>query len=165
MGAWIQTAVRLAILSLLRGEIISLIIRMSLQTIRAILRYRSRRSQFMPIKNMLLAISVLAGLGNIAGIAYADNKLVATDLPGALLGGAVLVPKLIEIEWNALVPEGKDLTAEEQAELIAHFRAEFNIPQDDLEVTIEEVLQDVTDGIALVRRVINRFRRPSTIAQ
>jgi hypothetical protein len=91
----------------------------------------------MPIKNLLLVVSVIAGLGNIAGIAYADNKLDATDLPGALLGGAVLVPKLIEIEWNALVPEAKDLTAEEQAQLIAHFKAEFDIPQDDLEVTID----------------------------
>lgn len=113
----------------------------------------------MPIKNLLLAISVCAGLGNIAGIAYADNKLDATDLPGALLGGAVLVPKLIEIDWSALVPEGKDLTADEQAELIAHFRAEFNIPQEELELTIEDVLQDVTDGISLVRRLVNRFRR------
>jgi hypothetical protein len=163
MGAWIQAAWRLAILSLLRGKLISIMMRMSFNFVCAILRYRSKRRSTMPIKNLLLAVSVIAGLGNIAGIAYADNKIDASDLPAALYGGALLVPKLIEIDWSALVPEAKDLSIEEQAQLIAHFKAEFNIPQEDLEVTIEEVLQDVTDGIALVRRVITRFRRKVTV--
>ena len=111
------------------------------------------------IENLLIITSVLASVGNIAGKAYEDGKLTATDLPDAVMRGAVLIPKLIEIEWNQLIPEAKDLDEGEQAQLLAHFKKEFDIPQDSLELLIEDVIEDIRLGALLVNRMVKRFRR------
>jgi len=111
------------------------------------------------ITNLLAMVSVIASIGNIGGKAYEDGKLDASDLPGALVDGALIVPSLIQIQWNELIPEGKDLTAEEQSQLIAAYKQRFDIPQDNLEVTIEDVLEDVALLVSLVKRNIDRIQR------
>jgi len=113
----------------------------------------------MDIKNLMLVTSVLAGIGNIAGKAYEDGKLSATDLPEALYGGAVLVPKLIEVDWTLLIPEAKDLSEEEQSELVSHYKTSFDIPQDDMEIKIEDIIEDINLGVQIVKRMIRRFQK------
>lgn len=113
------------------------------------------------IANLLIITSVMAGIGNIAGRAYEDGKISASDLPGALVDGAKIVPKLMEAEWNQLIPEAKDLDESEQLQLLEHYKKEFDIPQDNIELTIEDVIDDVRLGVQLVSRMIKRFKRQS----
>ncbi len=117
------------------------------------------------IANLLAITGVMASIGNIAGKSYEDGKLSAADLPGALIDGAAIIPSLISIEWNQLIPEGKDLDQEEQAQLMAHYKAKFDIPQDDLELTIEDVIEDIRLAVMVINRMVKRFKKqPVTVA-
>ena len=117
------------------------------------------------IVNLMIATTVFAKLGGIAGRSYEDGKLSASDLPGALIDGAAVIPSLISVEWNQLVPEGQDLDPAEQDQLMVHFKKEFDIPQDDLELTIEDVIEDIRLGVMVINRMVKRFKKqPVTVA-
>lgn len=113
------------------------------------------------IANLMIVTTVLASLGNIAGKSMEDGKVDGKDL--ALLPEAVMIfPLAVQAEWTELVPEATDLDEAEQAQLLAHFKEKFNIPQDDLETKIEDVLGILKDGASLVMRLISVWQTKKT---
>ena len=91
------------------------------------------------IVNLKKVITIGAKLGNVAGKIYEDKVIDAKDLV-AIPELVMIVPAFLDVKYNELLPEGKDLDNTEIAEILAHFNSEFDIPQDALETNIEKVL-------------------------
>ena len=125
----------------------------------AVLRTFKRRS-IMEIANLKAIVSVGAVLGNIAGESLADGKVDVKDL--ALIGKLLPVfPALLAVDFKAVVPEAKDLTEAEALELVEHFKAEFNIPQEAVEYKIEAVLGLCVRLAGIVGELVNLFKKPA----
>jgi hypothetical protein len=123
------------------------------------LRKLIRRSSVMEIASLKSLVFVAASLGNIAGESMADGKVDVKDL--ALIGKLIPVfPALLAIDFAAVIPEAKDLSEAEAMELVEYFKAEFNIPQDSLEVKIETVLSLCVRLAGIVGELVALFKKP-----
>jgi hypothetical protein len=113
----------------------------------------------MDITNLKAMVSVMASLGTVGGKSMEDGKINVADL--ALLPSLVNVfPRMLLIDFSQVVPEAKDLTQAESEELVAHFKTEFDIPQDDIEVKIEGVLSICVKLSGLVSEAIALLKKP-----
>lgn len=113
----------------------------------------------MEIASLKSLVFVAASLGNIAGESMADGKVDVKDL--ALIGKLIPVfPALLAIDFAAVIPEAKDLSEAEAMELVEYFKAEFNIPQDSLEVKIETVLSLCVRLAGIVGELVALFKKP-----
>jgi hypothetical protein len=118
-----------------------------------------KRRTFMDISSLKSLVFVAASLGNIAGETMEDGKVDAKDL--ALIGKLIPVfPALLAIDFAAVIPEAKDLSESEALELVEFFKAQFNIPQDDLEVKIETVLSLCVRLAGIVGELVALFKKP-----
>lgn len=129
------------------------------RTVRAIRRLSFERNPAMEIAQLKSLVSVGAALGSVAGATMEDNKVDVKDL--ALLPRLIPVfPALLAIDFAQVVPEAKDLSEAEAAELVALYKAEFDIPQDDVEVKIETVLSLCVRLSGIVAELIAAFKKP-----
>ena len=118
-----------------------------------------KRRTFMDISSLKSLVFVAASLGNIAGETMEDGKVDAKDL--AMIGKLIPVfPALLAIDFKAVIPEAKDLSESEALELVEFFKAQFNIPQDDLEVKIETVLSLCVRLAGIVGELVALFKKP-----
>jgi hypothetical protein len=118
-----------------------------------------KRRPFMDIASLKGLVSVGAALGSVAGATMEDGKVDVKDL--ALLPRLIPVfPDLLAIDFSQVVPEAKDLSEAEAAELVALYKAEFDIPQDDVEVKIETVLSLCVRLAGIVAELIAAFKKP-----
>lgn len=81
-----------------------------------------------------------AKLGTGAGKILEDGKVTFADtihVP-TILGG---LKDLAGVDYKAVLPEAKDLDDTERAELGAHFSATFDLPNDSVEVVVEQGLE------------------------
>jgi hypothetical protein len=91
------------------------------------------------IEKITKAVEAIAEFGNIAGAALADGKInmedvsLLTRLPSAGTKVFAVVTNFTDIR-----KEFADLDQEEKATLIKTFEREFDIPQDNVEATIEQ---------------------------
>lgn len=108
------------------------------------------------IDNLKKVISIGAKIGNVGGKVYADGKIGLSDLAHVPEFISAL-RKISEVDWRQVVPEAKDLQAEEVEELIFSFREEFNIPQTGSEIKIEEVLSIISQLVACVISLVGVF--------
>lgn len=104
-------------------------------------------------------ISIAARLGNIAGKSLDDGKISLADIV-LLPSLAMVFVDLIKIEWKKFLPELKTLTDVQQADLISHFKTEFNIPQKSIEVSIESVLSVVVQLSHTIMSLIHLYKKP-----
>jgi hypothetical protein len=119
-----------------------------------------RRSSDMEIAQLKSLVSVGAALGSVAGATMADGKVDVKDL--ALLPRLIPVfPALLAIDFAQVVPEAKDLSEAEALELVEHYKQQFDIPQDDLEVKIETVLSLCVRLAGIVGELIAAFKKPA----
>jgi hypothetical protein len=112
--------------------------------------------------NIFMAISILAMLGNVGGKAYEDGKLDEKDV--MLITNVVMIlPLAIKCNWGEALAEGKalDLTASEAC--MEHFKKEFDIPQDNTEFLIEDVISFVIDGASMIKRAVEIFKRKEPV--
>jgi hypothetical protein len=119
-----------------------------------------KRSPVMDIASLKSLVSVGAALGSVAGATMEDGKVDVKDL--ALLPRLIPVfPALLAIDFAQVVPEAKDLSEAEALELVALYKAEFDIPQDDVEVKIETVLSLCVRLSGIVAELIATFKKPA----
>jgi hypothetical protein len=118
-----------------------------------------KRRTFMDISSLKSLVFVAASLGNIAGETMEDGKVDTKDI--ALIGKLIPVfPAILAIDFAAVIPEAKDLSESEALELVDLFKAQFNIPQDDLEVKIETVLSLCVRLSGIVAELVALFKKP-----
>ena len=103
-------------------------------------------------------VSIAAVLSNVAGSSLADNKIDLSDM--AYIGQLVMVfPLFAGADFTKVADEVKNFKVEDAEALVAQFKAEFNIPQEDTEVTIEKVLDIVVRVTALMLDLIAVFKK------
>jgi hypothetical protein len=113
----------------------------------------------MDIASLKSLVSVGAALGSVAGATMEDGKVDVKDL--ALLPRLIPVfPALLAIDFAQAIPEAKDLSESEALELVALYKAEFDIPQDDLEVKIETVLSLCVRLAGIIGELVALFKKP-----
>ena len=118
-----------------------------------------KRSSVMDIASLKSLVSVGAALGSVAGATMEDGKVDVKDL--ALLPRLIPVfPALLAIDFAQAIPEAKDLSESEALELVALYKAEFDIPQDDLEVKIETVLSLCVRLAGIIGELVALFKKP-----
>lgn len=110
------------------------------------------------IENLKKIISVGAKIGNIGGMTFQDGQINKDDLL-VLPSFFELFPTLIAVQWTQIVPEAKDISESESAELIDWFKYEFNIPQDNVEVTIEQALSLINTVAQFIVNIIKAFKK------
>jgi hypothetical protein len=97
--------------------------------------------------NMKKMVSVIAHTGNLGGKVFDDGQVTKADIvfaPDLFM----LFPELFAIQFKMIVPEIKTMSAESILDLVAHFNREFDIPQDNVEWTIEAIMSLITDVLA-----------------
>jgi hypothetical protein len=110
------------------------------------------------IEDLKKVISIGAKLGNLGGKVLEDNKVNAADF--VHVGDLVtMFPLMLSVDFAMVMPEAKDIQAGEADEMIAHFKAEFDIPQDNLEVTIETVLDVALTVVNAILKLVNIFSK------
>ena len=110
------------------------------------------------IENLKKIISSIAKTGNTCGKAFEDGKLNGGDV--------VLVPELFfdlsplfNVEYAQVMPEAKDINTDEANALVAHFNTEFDLPQDNVEWTIESVLSLLGEIVSVAFKLYNIFKK------
>ena len=110
------------------------------------------------IEELKKIVTIGSKLGNIGGKVLEDGKVNPADF--VHVGDLVtMFPLLLSVHFDQAIPEAKDIQAGEADELIAHFKAEFDIPQDNLEVTIETVLDVVLTVVNAILKLVNIFKK------
>jgi len=115
-------------------------------------------NQLPAINNLKKVISIAASIGNIAGRSLVDGRIDLRDLV-LLPNLAVVLVDLIHVEWSQVIPEARDLSADEQTQLIEHFKKEFVLPQRIIEVTIEETLAIIVQLKTVIVNLITVFQK------
>lgn len=95
------------------------------------------------LKKVLL---IGAHVGTFAGSILSDGKVDLKDLPD-LFKALNEIRKLTEVDYDKALEQLKTLTTEQRAELGAEFAKEFDLPADQLEKKIEDIVVCVV-GIA-----------------
>lgn len=117
-----------------------------------------KKETTMDIVNIKALVSVAAALGSVAGATMEDGKVDMKDL--ALLPKLIPVfPALLAIDFKQVVPEAKDLSEAEALELVEHYKAEFAIPQADLEIKIEAVLSLCVRLYGIIAEIVALFKK------
>jgi len=107
----------------------------------------------MDIANLTELVKMVAHLGNIAGLAYADGKIGPEDLPLAFRLFDELRPAL-NIKYGEIPAEIKNIDIEEYRQLIEAVKVELDIPQDKVEFVIESALVLSVQAGAVVQAAI-----------
>ena len=103
-------------------------------------------------------VSIAAVLGSISGSVLEDGKINIADM--AQVGQLVMVfPLFAGLDFAKVADEVKEFNMADAEALVAQFKAEFNIPQESTEVTIEKVLDIVVRVTALMLDLIAIFKR------
>ena len=103
-------------------------------------------------------VSIAAVLGNCAGSSLADGRIDLADM--AQIGQLVMIfPLFAGLDFAKVADEVKEFNMADAEALVAQFKAEFNIPQENTEVTIEKVLDIVVRVTALMLDLIAIFKR------
>lgn len=82
--------------------------------------------------------------------ALADKKFTWMETFG-FVDELIQVPGLVK-SWPELKQEVADLTEEEKTELFDYLRTEFDLPNEDLEVLVEDSLNWIVITVTLVGR-------------
>lgn len=102
-------------------------------------------------KNVTLAIVLIASLAN-ASDAF-GHETGWKDRAAELLGIIPLIKDANAIDFKQVLPELKDLSADERAEMLKAFGEKFAIQDHQLEDTIEKGLDAVMDLVASAGKV------------
>jgi hypothetical protein len=89
--------------------------------------------------NLIALVKSVAHVMNLAGKVLEDGKITLADISPALGFIVTELPALAEINFKELPAAIAELTPEAMAEVKEVLVAEFDIPQDKLEGTIEMI--------------------------
>lgn len=129
------------------------------RTVHAV-RVAFQKENVMDIVSLKGLVSVGAAIGSVAGATMEDGKVDVKDL--ALLPKLIPVfPALLAIDFKQVVPEAKDLSEAEALDLVEHFKAEFAIPQADVEIKIEAVLALCVRLAGIIAELVALFKKPA----
>ena len=94
------------------------------------------------IDNLKLALGALAGLGNVAAKVLEDKKVNVLDFP-ALIELYPVFAVAASLKYAELLPELKDLSAEELEALQTHLESSLHFPAslESVEAKIEAALE------------------------
>lgn len=96
-------------------------------------------------------LTAMAKFGNAIGISLANDGKITLGEYANFFPGLMALPEAISGITN--VPkELSEITPEERAELIAHARAEFEIPQDSAEEFVEDTIVQAISLFGYVRK-------------
>lgn len=141
-----------------RKRIVKLVL--ILRIVRSVVGIFEKKESLMEFENIKKAIVIAAKLGNVAGKVFEDGKVSVADL-SILPEFVMLFPAFIAVDWTKMIPEAKELKAEQSAELVALFNSEFDIPQEAQEHTIESVLAIVSQLVSVIASLIAIFKKPA----
>lgn len=102
------------------------------------------------IDNLKKLIKFSLDLTENISTALADGKVTTTEIFG-FLPELLQVPGVVK-SWKDIVAELKDLTPDERLDLHAYVADEFDIPNDKVEVFIENALLQAISMITLVEQ-------------
>ena len=111
----------------------------------------------MNVDNLIKVVEIGARLGTVAGKVFEDGKISASDLI-CLPEFVKIFSSLVEVQWNQIIPEAKDLSEDEAKKLVDAFISKFAIPQENARITIDTVLSVVARIVALILGLINIFK-------
>ena len=94
------------------------------------------------MEQLKIAIGIAAAMGNIAGKVFEDGKVSLVDVP-QIYKLLPLLSQAKELDMEALKLEVKALKKEEVLALVEELKVELDIPQDKVEVIIEQGLEAV----------------------
>jgi len=112
------------------------------------------------IRNLLLVVEGVAGLGSIAGDIFQDGRPTIADI-GSLVKLFPILQSLASVDYKKIADEVKDLDANElnqlQQALVKHFDLPSNL--DRVEAQIEKVLEVCFKLSLLVKEVIEMTKK------
>lgn len=96
----------------------------------------------------------LAKFGTVAGNVYEDGKIGFSDLSelGRLIGAA---QDLATVNYAEAIDEFTNWSAEEKKAVYDRFVAEFDLPQDEVELKVEKFAKIALDTFEVVKKVID----------
>lgn len=100
------------------------------------------------LKKVIVLTTTLANTGDAVGHDTTAARWAK------LLGLISAIPNAASIDFKAVMPEIKDLDEAEKAEILALFKADFDIADDKLEAAIEDGLAIVHDLVSVVERSV-----------
>jgi hypothetical protein len=109
------------------------------------------------MQNVLGAISVLAKIGNAGGKVLENGKVGMEDIV-VLPDVAMLFPVAAAVKWPEAVAEAKALTVEQADQCVAHFKEVFDIPQDNVEVKIEKIVEAIEKVAVLSLQIVDTVK-------
>lgn len=106
------------------------------------------------IENLTKVIAVPVEMGNIIGEIMGEEKRTLKTYLKFIQVCDELVD-LFKVEWKELGPEVKDLTDVEKAQIIEVMKEKFDIPQDKIEMIVEESLSDLVVLAVMINKWVS----------
>lgn len=101
------------------------------------------------IENLKALATGVAELSTAVGNIMKDGSIGVGDL-GQVPAIFAAIRHLAAADVKAVLPEAKDLSDPERVELAAHFSAVFDLPNDTVEVIVEQGLEMVLMGLQAI---------------
>lgn len=115
------------------------------------------------IKKIFL-FGLVCGTAADANIPAWKDKVTNTEDFAFLMKIFPAMGDLIGLQWNQIIPELKDVSADEQQELYVFFKDHLDIRNKTLEAVLEEGLGMVSDIVGLVQKMIALVKKLKTPA-
>lgn len=107
----------------------------------------------LPVTSLIPVLLAAAVLGNVTGKVLEDGAIDFKDL-GTLVGSLGEFSKFTELKLGAAFSEFLDLDESEKSQVIAAFKAKFDIADD----VVEEAVEGLVDGALLVLTGVVKVR-------
>lgn len=111
------------------------------------------------IENLTKVLDLVIESGNVSGniIALPEGKWYEKILPAVKLIDEIA--SLFSVTWNQVIPEFKDLSDNEKEILKKHFIEKFDIPQDNIEIIIEDSLSLLDNYYKAIKGSIELYNK------
>lgn len=103
----------------------------------------------LPATEIVDLVKAIGATISVAGQVLADGKVDLRDLAKATDLFSAL-RKFTDVDYIQLMPEAKDLDAAELAQIAKAFKDAFDLPQDNIEILVEQGLSILVTVASLV---------------
>lgn len=113
------------------------------------------------VKNFLKVSDLVFECGNVVGMALEDGKISTNDF-GLVFNLIDEVSALSSVDWSELKNEVMDFDPSEVKEIEEHFKAKFDIPQDEIEAKVENIVDVVIKFVEVgfdIYDVVKSFKK------
>ena len=112
------------------------------------------------IASLLALTSAISASANVIGAVLEDKKVNFEDIP-QIPSALSALGRFTEVEFNDVFPEIKDLNGEEADQLIAAFKEQFKIADEEGEKVLEqgfEILVKGFEGFKLLQAIAAKIQ-------